>query len=81
MPRSAFRGLMPGSEQAPQPEQRPGRLANSVASHFGAMSTSARVSPQPATTTKARLSKKSYSRLVWKIARPRIAQFVVIKGS
>ncbi len=50
MPRSAFRGLMPGSEQAPQPEQRPGRLANSVASHFGAMSTSARVSPQPATT-------------------------------
>ena len=79
MPRSAFRGPMPGSEQAPQPSWMRPLLESPKSTNKKA--NRARVSPQPATTTQARLSKKSYSRLVWKIARPRIAQFVVIKGS
>jgi hypothetical protein len=57
-----------------------GMSANSVFSRIDAMRTSANVRPNPAPTANAIPSRKPYSRFVWKMAKPRMAQFVVING-
>jgi hypothetical protein len=57
-----------------------GISANSVFSRMDAMSTNAKVSPNPAPTANAIPCRNPYPLLVWKMANPSIAQFVVMSG-